>query len=263
LKIKEKTGPLKEFLVDKLKIKVFSDRALLGEAVALDSGVVIKELQNQKKALSLMFAAAPSQNEFLSAFIKNDEIEWNKINGFHMDEFIGLDINHPSSFANYLYRHIFSKVNFREVFYINGKCADAVAECSRYAGLLKNHPLDIVFLGIGENGHIAFNDPHIADFNDPEYVKIVELDSIALQQQVNDGHFKTLEEVPKQAVTVTIPALTDAEYGFIAVPGKLKAEIIKKVLEGPISEEYPGSIMRRHNNCILYLDSDSAALLNI
>lgn len=148
------------------------------------------------------------------------------------------------------------------MFYINGNAKDIKAEINRYSNLLIKNPLDIIFMGIGENGHIAFNDPHIADFNDSEAIKVVEMDQICRKQQVKDGYFKSLDEVPLKAITVTIPTIFNTNFAFITAPYKRKAKIIKKVIEYKINEKIPATIMRKHNNAKLYLDSDSSSLLN-
>ena len=254
---------VKEFFVEKLKVKVYKDRSLMGRAVAEDSAKNIREVLNSNDQINVLFASAPSQIDFLEEFIKMNNIEWKKINAFHMDEFIGLDYNSPASFGSYLNRNLGEIIDPKQFHYMNGKADSIINECERYSELLKTNPLDIAFMGIGENGHIAFNDPHIADFNDQKLVKVVEqLDPVCRQQQVNDGHFDTLDDVPKQAITVTIPALMSSKTAYVIVPGKLKAEIIKRTLEGPIDLSCPGSILRKHENATLFLDSDSASKLD-
>ena len=178
-----------------------------------------------------------------------------------MDEYIGIDGSKPQSFGNFLYRSIFSKVPFKTVNYLNGVAPDIEAECHRYASLLKDYPVDIVCLGIGENGHIAFNDPAFADFNDPKLVKVVELDNICRTQQVHEKCFPTLDDVPKKAMTLTIPALLRAERMFCIVPFTNKAKAVKRMLEGEISEECPATILRKKQNSCLYLNNESSSLL--
>src|SRR5690606_2355596 len=147
---------------------------------------------------------------------------WSKIIGFHMDEYIGLDSDHPQTFASFLRKHLFDLVPIHHVYFINGNAPEVDAECDRYAALLRKYPVDIVCMGIGENTHIAFNDPHVANFNDPKLVKIVDLDHESRQQQVNDGCFATFEAVPTHAITLTIPALVDGKHLYCMVPGKNK-----------------------------------------
>ena len=178
-----------------------------------------------------------------------------------MDEYIGLPASAPQGFGNFLKNAIFGKVNFKSVNYINGNADDLDAEFARYTKLLTDHPTDIVCLGIGENGHIAFNDPPVADFNDAVLVKAVKLDEICRQQQVNDGCFKTIDDVPTHAVTLTIPALCKGKYMFCSVPAITKADAVKAVLNDEISEKCPATILRKHENACLYCDADSSSKL--
>ena len=232
----------------------------MGQAAADDVAAKIKELLTQKPEINMIFAAAPSQNEVLEALVAKKDIEWNKINAFHMDEYIGLSEDAPQKFSTFLKNAIFDKVPFKNVYLINSS-SSAKDECERYSALLKANPVDIVCLGIGENGHIAFNDPGVADFNDPKLIKEVELDDICRQQQVNDGCFKTFDDVPKTALSLTIPALTSAKYMFCVVPAKTKANAVTNTMNGEITEDCPATIMRTHDNAILYCDSDSGVNL--
>jgi glucosamine-6-phosphate deaminase len=253
---------MKQFEVDQLDIRVYATRAEMGQAAALVAGYKIREILAGQGSLNMIFAAAPSQNDFLDALIEQG-IDWQRINAFHMDEYIGLPENALQRFGYFLKEKLFSKVPFASVNYINGNAADRVGECDRYANLLIQNPPDIVCMGIGENGHIAFNDPHVADFNDPKTVKIVDLDHECRQQQVNDQCFDTLDKVPTHALTLTIPALMAAKHVYCIVPGKNKARAIYDTLQGEIHEQRPASILRKHPNAILYLDSDSAGMLNL
>jgi glucosamine-6-phosphate deaminase len=253
----------KEFKKDNLTVKIYESRDQMGRSVAKDGAEKIKQLISSKEAINIMFATGRSQDDFLKYIVKEKDIEWKKVNAFHMDEFIGVGSGYPQIFGLDLKKRLFDKLNFKEVFYINGNAEDVKTETNRYADLLIKHTLDIVFLGIGENGHIAFNDPHIADFNDPEILKVVDMDEICRNQQVRDRYFKSLNEVPFSAITVTIPTIFNTGSAFITVPGISKADIIKKVMKCPIDEKVPAAIMRTHNNAILYLDSDSASLINI
>lgn len=221
----------------------------------------IKEILLQNSELNIIFAAAPSQNEFLASLTTDSKIEWNRINAFHMDEYIGLDPAAPQGFGNFLKEKIFGRVQFKSVSYLDGTAGDMKAECRRYAALLESHPVDIVCMGIGENGHIAFNDPHVAFFNDAEKVKIVELDTKCRCQQVNDGCFDALDKVPVHAITLTIPALIAGKYIFCMVPAKTKAEAVFNTVHGEINEKCPATILRTHSNVILYTDMDSASLI--
>lgn len=207
-----------------------------------------------------MFAAAPSQNEFLVALVNDKNIPWHRINAFHMDEYMGLEEGDSRTFRAFLKKAIFDKVPFNQIFLINGE-KEPEEECERLEAIMKEHPLDIVFMGIGENGHIAFNDPPVADFKDPKNIKIVELEENCRKQQVNDKCFESLDEVPKNALTVSIPKLMQANHIFCIVPGILKAQAIKGTFLGPINESCPASILRRHDNAHVYVDKDSASKL--
>ena len=247
---------------DKLSVKVYTTCEEMGKAAAIDVENKIKELLEEKEFINMIFAAAPSQTAFLGELIARDGIEWPRINAFHMDEYIGLPQDAPQGFGNFLKRHLFDSVPFCQVFYMEGS-APADKECERYATLLVDYPPDIVCLGIGENGHIAFNDPHVADFNDPLYIKVVSLDEICRQQQVNDKCFARIEEVPTHALTLTVPALVLAPYMYCVVPFNSKAQAVYNTIQGEISENCPASILRTKQDAILYLDKDSSALLDI
>jgi len=247
---------LKPFKVDKLEVAVYTDRAEMGEQAAKEVEAKILELLEEKSELRMIFAAAPSQNDVLAYLRQSERIPWEKINAFHMDEYIGLDEDAPQRFANFLKEHLFDRVNFKAVHLIHGD-EDPRAECKRYAALLTEKPIDIVCLGIGENGHIAFNDPPVADFDDPAAVKVVELDHACRQQQVNDGCFASLDKVPRQAITLTIPMLMGGEYLFCVVPGPTKKEAVAATLEAEISTDCPATILRKHPHCKLYLDHAS------
>lgn len=249
---------MKEYSKEKLKVQVFETRALMGAAAAETVSNKINELLKAKEYVNIVFAAAPSQNEFL-AELKQKDIDWSRINAFHMDEYVGLDSDAPQGFGNFLKERLFDQVNFREVHYLDGNASDPTLECKRYTELLLKYPTDIVCLGIGENTHLAFNDPHVADFNDPFMVKVVDLDENCRLQQVNDECFKDLNEVPTHALTITIPALVKAEYAYAVVPGPLKVNAIYHTLNNEISETYPSTILRRHDHSVLFIDVNSFA----
>ena len=252
---------MKTFKQDKLTVKAFENRTLMGEAAANDIAAKIKELLSKKAEINMIFAAAPSQNDVLLSLVNDKEIEWNRINAYHMDEYVGLSADAPQGFGNFLKAHIFGLAPFKSVNYIDCTATDPEAECRRYSKLLNDNLTDIVVMGIGENGHIAFNDPGVADFNDKETVKVVELDDVCRQQQVNDGCFKALSDVPTHALTLTVPTLVRAPYLFCIVPAPTKAKAVKETLTGKIDEHCPASILRTQDNAILYLDADSSALL--
>lgn len=252
------TKPLSEFKVDQLKVKTFENRQLMGYAAAHDVVQRIKALLEKQKEVNMIFAAAPSQNEFLEA-LAACKLDWSKINAFHMDEYVGLNKTHPERFGNFLKKRIFDKVPFAQVYYLNGNLEGPHRECQRYADLLSRFPPDIVCMGIGENTHVAFNDPHVADFEDPLMVKVVELDEVSRRQQVHDGCFAKIDDVPTSAITLTVPTLTRAKYIYCMVPGFNKAGAISYTLNNEISERYPSTVLRNHAHAILYLDKESAS----
>jgi glucosamine-6-phosphate deaminase len=251
---------MREINKEKLNVKIYSGRPELGAAAAQILTEKISELLKTNESINIIFASAPSQNEFLAELLHKN-IEWNRINAFHMDEYVGLHPDASQGFGNFLKDRLFSKVSCREVHYLNGNAANIQDECKRYSDLLIKYPTDIVCLGIGENTHLAFNDPHVADFNDPLIVKVVDLDQDCRSQQVNDGCFATIDDVPTHALTITMPALFKSTFAYAIVPGKFKANAIFHTLSSDISELYPSTILRRHNHAVLFIDEDSASKL--
>lgn len=243
-------------------VNIFETRKEMGKAAALECAECIKELLKTKKEINMIFAAAPSQNEFLEALAADKSIDFSSINAFHMDEYVGLDKTAPQRFGEFLRTHIFDLVNFKSVHYLTTDTDNEEAECERYSKLLKEYPVDIVCMGIGENGHIAFNDPHAAFFNDEKAVKVVELDEVCRMQQVNDGCFEKIEDVPKKALTLTVPTLKNAAHHFCIVPAATKAEAVKRTIKGEITEKCPATILRLCPDARVYLDADSSALLD-
>lgn len=252
----ETIQPQKIQTVDRLKVNIYENRTLLGTAAASHVSNKMKELLASKGTIRMVFAAAPSQNEFLQALKSTEGINWSQVTVFHMDEYIGLSPEAPQRFGSFLCERLFDDVQPGQVHLIHSE-SDIDEECQRYAKLLGEAPIDIVCLGIGENGHIAFNDPPVADFNDPALVKSVELDLPCRQQQVNDGCFASLQDVPTHALTLTIPALISGAHLYCMVPGKTKTAAVHQTLNGSISTECPSTILRQHPDCTLYLDPDS------
>lgn len=247
--------------VDSLSVTISPNREQLGREAAAGVAEKIREIQEKKQDVNMIFASAPSQNEFLNYLKEAEGIAWERVNAFHMDEYIGLESNAPQNFATFLQERLFNYVPAGHFYRLNGNAASVPDEIARYASLLAQNPVDIICMGIGENCHIAFNDPHVADFNDPEVVKMVELDETSRIQQVNDGCFESLDEVPTHALTLTIPTLVKPPHLFCIVPGPLKAQAIKHTLEAEISPEYPSTILREHPDARLFVDKDSASLL--
>lgn len=246
-----------ERTANKLKVKIYETRLHMGREAAKDVSEKIRELLLKQPYVNVVFAAAPSQNEFLLSLCEQRDVDWKRINAFHMDEYVGLKAGSRQLFSEFLKKNIFDKVSFNEVHYINGTAQDVQQECRRYSDLLSSYETHIVCMGIGENGHIAFNDPHVANFKDPLMVKVVNLDNVSRQQQVNDGCFDNIDQVPLSAITLTIPALMAGEYIFCIVPGKNKREAVYNTIFKEVEESYPSTILRKHNTT-LYLDKDSA-----
>ncbi len=251
---------MKQYTVDKLTVKISDSRAEMGALAAAEIRATMLTLLAEREHINMIFAAAPSQNEVLASLLTYTDIPWERVNAFHMDEYIGLPATAPQRFGNFLAEHIFNHAPFRTVNYIDSS-ATADDECARYTALLQEYPTDIVVMGIGENGHIAFNDPGVADFNDPAYIKLAKLDEVCRMQQVHDGCFASLDLVPKYAMTLTVPTLAGAAYQFCVVPAAAKAQAVKNTVLGEIGAHCPATVLRNCENAVLYCDPDSAALL--
>ena len=246
--------------VEKLSVYTFETREEMGKVAAADAAARINAIIEKNGVANVVFAAAPSQNDLLENLLKTD-IDWSKVRAFHQDEYVGISADEPAGFGNFLDRAIFKKVNFKELHYLLCSAEEAEEKCEAYAELLRQYPIDLIFLGIGENGHLAFNDPAVADFNDPKMVKIVELDDVCRQQQVNDGCFATLDDVPKQAMTMTMSLIMAIPEAICVVPTIRKANAVYHALLGEVTTACPASILRNHPNAALYLDKDSASKL--
>ncbi|MCC3373608.1 glucosamine-6-phosphate deaminase [Cohnella sp. REN36] len=247
---------IRKLTVDRLQIEIYENREALGQAAGRAVAARIQDLLGQQAHVRMIFAAAPSQNELLDQLVRDWTIDWSRVTAFHMDEYIGLPADAPQSFSRFLRERLFDRVNFRDVHTIDPS-NDRRRECDRYGGLLREAPIDIVCLGIGENGHLAFNDPPVADFRDPASVKVVELDEVCRRQQVNDGCFARLQEVPTHAITLTIPTLLSASHLFCVVPGPSKRQAVTATLQDPIGAACPSTILRTHPDCTLYVDRDA------
>lgn len=241
-----------------LPVHIFDTREEMGVVAAADAAKIINAVIEKNGVANVVFAAAPSQNDMLENLLKQD-IDWSKVRGFHQDEYIGIDDKEPAGFGNFLRRAIFDRVNFKELHFLLCSADAAEAKCEEYTALLKKYPIDLILLGIGENGHLAFNDPAVADFNDPKMIKVVELDDVCRQQQVNDGCFATLNDVPKQAMSLTMSFIMSVPHAICVVPTERKANAVYNALNGPVTTDCPASILRQHPDAGLYLDKDSAA----
>jgi glucosamine-6-phosphate deaminase len=249
-------SPIKTHVVDQLEVRVYRTRGEMGAAAGADVIASMKDLLAGQDRIRMVFASAASQRELLRALRGASDLDWPRVTAFHMDEYLGLRADAPQQFSVFLQEHLFRHVRPGEVHLINSG-NDIRAECARYGGLIRVAPIDIVCLGIGENGHLAFNDPHVADFSDPAIVKPVVLDVASRQQQVNDGAFRTLGEVPKGALTLTIPTLMSGKRLYCVVPGSNKHAAVHAALTGPITPSCPASTLRRHPRGVLYVDADA------
>lgn len=250
--------PIYETKIDDLLITTFISQDELGLAAALEASDIIQRAVRERGVANVILATGNSQLAFLVALREDKGILWSKVNIFHMDEYIGIDPNHPASFPLFLYRHLLDFVTPRAFFPVPAQEKDIEAACKNYEQLLRGHPADLCALGFGENGHLAFNDPPFADFDDPVWVKVVKLAEASRRQQVGEGHFSTMEQVPTHAMTLTIPALLAAKRVLAIVPEARKADAVYRALREPISEACPGSILRRASHAHLFLDRDSA-----
>ena len=252
---------IKRFKIDNLDVFVFETRVEMGRAAyELYCDKVKARLQSPGNARAI-FAAAHSQDEFLAELAADRTLDFSRMDAFHMDEYFGLGVDAPQNFGNFLQEHIWRHQPFHSVNRLRSDAEDLDAEARRYEALVKAAPIDITSLGIGENGHIAFNDPHEADFADPRWVRTTSLDDVCRQQQVNDGEFQTLNSVPKSAFTLTIPALMSSRTLVCVVPCARKARAVRDTLLGPVSPRCPASIMRTHPDAALFLDADAASLI--
>jgi glucosamine-6-phosphate deaminase len=255
--------PEKTFYVDRLRVEIYADRPSVGRAAASQVATNLRRTIAEQGAVRAIFAAAASQNEFLANLALDNSIDWSKVTAFHLDEYLGLPASSPLTFQTYLKERLFNRVKPGQVHYLEGATSDPASECRRYGGLLEAGGLDLGILGIGENGHLAFNDPPLADFNDPQPVRVVAIDKTSQVQQVHDGCFEQVEMVPKRAFTVTIPVLMAARTLVCIVPGPTKAKAVFDTLNGPVTPLCPASILRRHPAATLLLDRASAALLGL
>jgi glucosamine-6-phosphate deaminase len=256
----EQQTAVRRFQVEKLKVEIYADKDSAGAAAAQAAAAEIKRLGSAQETLGVIFSTGASQLAMLRALTAIPDLPWGKVVGFHMDEYIGLSPDHPASFRRYLRENLTSKVKMKQFYEVNGTASDPQQECREYGERLRAADPQLCVLGVGENGHLAFNDPGVADFHDPLDVKIVEMDQMCRQQQVAEGWFKGgLPEVPKEAITLTIPALLRVPKLIVSVPGPRKATIVRRTLTEPIATACPATILRTHPDVTMYLDKDSAA----
>ena len=255
-------GLEKNFRADQLNVYVYESRPKMGQAAAAVIAAEIRHAIEARGRAVVILASAPSQNEFLANLAEAPDLDWSRVTAFHLDEYLGMDDQAPQSFRKFLLDRLVNKVPLGQFHGLRGDAPDGSDEAKRYAKLLEENPPDFAVLGIGENGHLAFIDPPFCDFNDPEAVKLVQLDEICRNQQVNDGAFASLDEVPRDALSLTIPTLMARPKLFAIAPGPAKRQAIKNTVEGPVSTSCPASILRTHEDAHLFIDVVAAEYLD-
>jgi len=253
--------PIQTLTADSLTVRVYPNATALSQAAAADVQAYLQERISRAGEARVILATGNSQLQFLEDLSHLGGVDWSRVICFHMDEYLGLGADHPASFIRYLRERVESRVKPGEFHFLRGDSPDAAAECARYAALLKENPIDLCCLGIGDNGHIAFNDPPVADFKDPQWVKVVPLDETNRKQQFGYGLFKKMDEVPREGITLTIPALMSAGKIVALAPGKRKAAIVKRTVRGPISTDCPATCLRNQSQAVLLLDAGAAGKL--
>lgn len=255
-------GPMRSLKVGILSVRIYEDSRALGDAAGADAAERIKALAAELGEVAVVFATGASQMETLRALTSDKTIPWNRVVGFQMDEYLGISDQHPASLRRYLRERLTDRVPLKRFYGIDGTLTDPERISREYADLVRSHQPKLCLLGIGENGHLAFNDPAEANFEDPLDVKLVSLDEVCRQQQVMEGWFSSFAEVPKKAVTLTIPALYRIPELTCSVPGPRKTRIVKRAIEETISTACPATILRTHARTTLYLDRASAGELD-
>lgn len=254
-------SPLHSFQVGTLRVLVYQDSVAMGAAAAKAAAEVLQAHAREHEHFAVIFATGHSQMKTLSSLTAMPGLPWGQLDAFHMDEYLGISETHSASFRAFLHKHLTEKVRLRNAYMIDGSASNAEQTCQDYADLLQRHKPILCFLGIGENGHLAFNDPGVADFHDPHLVKVVNLDEVCRGQQVAEGWFPTVADVPNQAISLTVPALFRVPKLIVSVPGSRKAQIVKRTFEDVISTACPATILRNHPDATVYLDRESASLL--
>lgn len=250
---------IRETKIDQLTITIYQSNEELGSASAEEASQVVRGAIEKRGVANIILATGNSQLTFLAVLRQDRKIAWDKVNIFHMDEYIGIDSNHPASFPKFLRKHFLDYIKPNSFYPVSNSASNIESTCADYARWLHTYPADLCALGYGENGHLAFNDPPFADFNDPVWVKVVKLAEASRQQQAGEGHFPTMADVPTHAITLTIPALLAAKRLLAIVPEARKADAVYRALKEPINETCPGSILRRASHAHLFLDKQSAA----
>ncbi len=258
----EKMVQAKCYQFERLKVEVHPTGQAAGAAAARAAAQAFIELAKTHNSIAVIFATGASQIATLNELTSMADLPWSKIRGFHMDEYVGIAADHPASFRRYLRERLTEKVNMKSFLEINGSAEDSERTGREYADKIRTADPQLCLLGIGENGHLAFNDPPIADFTDPVDAKTVQLDATCRQQQTAEGWFASVEQVPEYAITLTIPALMRVPKLIVSVPGRRKAGIVRRALTEPISTACPATILRTHPDATVYLDLESAGELD-
>lgn len=253
--------PSQTFQVDSLSVRLYNSISQIAADAAQLAQNYLQHVLTEQGTAAVVLATGNSQIQFLEALITLGGVDWSKITLFHLDEYLGIDANHSASFRRYMRDRVENRVKPAVFHYIQGDTLQPLDECDRYSQLLAAGPIDLCCLGVGENGHLAFNDPEVANFSDRHPVKLVKLEKATRQQQVNEGHFPSLETVPQYAFTLTIPPICSARKIFCLAPEKRKASAVREMLKEPISTKCPASVLRNLTQATLFLDTDSASLL--
>ena len=248
-------------VIDSVSVQVYNNQTLLGEAAAKKVADVLTAAIIKRGQANIIFATGNSQLEFLAVLRQNQNLPWSKVSAFHLDEYIGISEQHPASFRSYLQKRILNYLPFGNIYLIEGDAPEPSQEVRRYESLLIDKKIDIACVGIGENGHLAFNDPP-ADFSSPSLAHIVELDERCRRQQVSEGHFQAIEDVPQHAISLTVPAILSADVIVCIVPELRKAVAVRDALLGPVSPQCPASALRKHGEVHMFLDLESSSLLS-
>jgi glucosamine-6-phosphate deaminase len=250
-----------EFHVNEVLVRVFPDKRSLGETAALEAAAILRNAIEERGAARLVVATGNSQDEVIAGLVAQPRLDWSAVELFHMDEYVGLAAAAPGSLRSWLSKHLLAFVTPGRIHYLEGEGPDLEAECRRYGELLTGAPIDLTLVGIGENGHIAFNEPGQSDFADSAMVKRIRVDEQSRRQQAGEGHFASPEDVPREALTMTVPALMRSDCLIACVPERRKARAVRQAIEGGLTAACPGSIVFTHPRAFVYLDNDSASLL--
>lgn len=242
-----------------MDIKIMPDKAQMGKAAAAAGAEHIRQAIAQRGDANIIVATGASQFEMLGQLVQEPDINWNRVTGFHLDEYVGLPITHPASFRRYLWQRFVSQLPFpMRAFHFLDAQSNPQAECRRVAEIIRPHPIDVAFVGIGENGHLAFNDPP-ADFETEEPYLVVQLDDACRRQQLGEGWFPTFDDVPKQAISMSVRQIMKSRAIICTVPDERKAEAVRNAVEGVVTPQVPASILQKHDHCTMYLDEAAAS----